>query len=66
MSTTALRLYSASEGVESSPDYKVTVNGQALFVHLARVSAQEENQVWPGHQRPIEQSNLSAFAYCDA
>lgn len=48
-----------------SPDYTVTVNGQAVFVHQARVSAHPLNQVWPGYQRPLEQTELAAFASWD-
>jgi hypothetical protein len=43
----------------------VQVNGQPVFVYQARVSAQPINQVWPGYQRPIEQTELAAFAMWD-
>ena len=45
-----------------STDYAVAVNGGPVFVHQARVSAQPFNQVWPGYQRPLEQTELAAFA----
>jgi len=48
-----------------SPDYRVTVNGRAVFVYRARVSAQPINQIWPGYQRPLEQTELAAFATWD-
>ena len=53
--------------VEETPsaDYTVTVNGQPVFVHQARVSAQPINQVWPGYQRPLEQTEMAAFATWD-
>ncbi len=53
--------------VEEVPslDYTVTVNGQAVFVHQARVSAHPFNQVWSGYQRPLEQTELAAFASWD-
>jgi hypothetical protein len=48
-----------------SPDYTVTINGQPVFVHTARVSAHPMNQTWPGYQRPLEQTELAAFATWD-
>ncbi len=50
--------------VEEQPclDYKLTVNGQPVFTHRARVSAQPVNQVWPGYQRPLEQTEIASFA----
>jgi hypothetical protein len=48
-----------------SPDYTVTVNGQPVFTYSARVSAQPINQVWPGYQRPLEQTERAAFASWD-
>lgn len=50
-----------SEEVPSA-EYTVRVDGRPVFVHQARVSAQPFNQVWPGYQRPIEQTELAAFA----
>ncbi|MFZ4394755.1 MAG: glycosyl hydrolase family 28 protein [Kiritimatiellia bacterium] len=49
----------------ASPDYTVAINGQPVFVHQARVSAQPINQVWPGYQRPLEQTEIAAFAAWD-
>ncbi|MDA1085487.1 MAG: glycosyl hydrolase family 28 protein [Verrucomicrobia bacterium] len=53
--------------VEETPsaDYTLAVNAQPVFVHQARVSAQPINQVWPGYQRPLEQTELAAFATWD-
>jgi hypothetical protein len=48
-----------------SPDYTVAINGQRVFVHQARVSAQPINQVWQGYQRPLEQTEMAAFATWD-
>lgn len=41
--------------------YTVHVNGKACTVCACRVSAMPFNRVWPGHQRPAEQSEQAAF-----
>ena len=44
-------------------DYTLRVNGQAVPVYVCRVSAMPFNQVWPGYQRPLDQTELAGFAY---
>jgi len=39
------------------------VNGKPVDVYQCRVSKFPFNQVWPGYQRPIEQTELAGFAY---
>lgn len=53
--------------VEEEPydEYAVTLNGQPAFVHRARVSAHPLNQVWPGYQRPLEQTEIAGFVTWD-
>lgn len=46
---------------ELSEDYNVTVNGEECFVHSCRVSAIPFNTIWPGHQRPKNQTELASF-----
>ena len=46
---------------ELSKDYTVTVNGEDCFVHSCRVSAIPFNTIWPGHQRPKDQTELASF-----
>ena len=46
-------------------DFVVTVDGQSVFTHQARVSAQPFNQVWPGYQRPLAQTEIASFASWD-
>ncbi len=42
--------------------FRVSVDGQALEVMDCRVSAQHINQVWPGYQRPENQTETAYFA----
>ncbi|MCE5258494.1 MAG: hypothetical protein LLG44_05460 [Chloroflexi bacterium] len=50
---------------EPNDDYTVLLNGQPAFVHRARVSAFPLNQVWPGYQRPLEQTEIAGFVSWD-
>jgi len=56
---------SAPEGEALSEFYEVSVDGVGAPVYACRVSAEPFNQVWPGYQRPIEQTELAGFAYWD-
>jgi hypothetical protein len=59
-------IYPAPKGEPVSADFSVSVNNKPLFVYQARVSAMPVNQVWPGYQRPLEQTELASFCYFDA
>lgn len=58
-------MYPAPEGEKLSEDFTVTVAGQATPAYVCRVSAIPFNQVWPGYQRPIDQTELASFVYWD-
>ena len=48
-----------------STDFQVQINGQEVPCLTARVSAMPFNRVWPGHERPIEQSEIASFVVFD-
>jgi len=49
----------------ASVDFSVKVNGKPVFVYMARVSAVPLNQIWPGYQRPLDQTEIASFTYWD-
>ena len=51
---------------EASTLYRVKINGRECEVHRARVSAMPFNRTWPGHQRPLEQTEPAAFVSFEA
>ena len=53
----------APAGEKLYDGYTLRVNGQAVPVYFCRVSAMPFNQVWPGYQRPLDQTELAGFAY---
>lgn len=53
------------QGEIPSEDFTLKVNGKDVFVYQARVSAYPINQVWPGYQRPVGQTELASFASFD-
>ena len=52
-------------GYPLSALYTVIANGKNVPVRWCRVSAVPLNQVWPGYQRPIDQTEEAAFAAFD-
>ena len=58
-------LYNAPDGEKKSGDFEMFVNDKPVFVYQARVSKYPANQIWPGYQRPLNQTELASFAYFD-
>jgi hypothetical protein len=61
----AIVSWPAPAGETLSEDYQLKANGQPVPVHACRVSAVPFNQVWPGYQRPLDQTELAGFACWD-
>ncbi len=47
--------------VPISKDYRFFVNGQEVSVYTCRISAYPFNTCWPGHQRPVNQSEIVSY-----
>ena len=45
----------------TNSDYEVQINGQPCAVRACRVSAMPFNRIWPGHQRPLDQTELASY-----
>ncbi len=58
-------LYPAPETELKSNDFEMLVDGKPAFVYQARVSRLPVNQIWPGYQRPLSQTEIASFAYFD-
>jgi hypothetical protein len=51
------------EGEALCSAYSLRIGGKDVPVYACRVSAVPFNQVWPGYQRPQEQTEIAGFAY---
>lgn len=58
-------LYSAPEQERKSDDFAMWVDNKPVFVYQARVSKYPINQIWPGYQRPLNQTEIASFTYFD-
>jgi len=57
--------YDAPGQEKKSDDFEMFVNNKPVFVYQARVSKYPINQIWPGYQRPLNQTEIASFAYFD-
>ncbi len=58
-------LYDAPGQEQKSDNFEMLVDGKPVFVYQARVSRLPVNQIWPGYQRPLNQTEIASFAYFD-
>ncbi|MBQ6248359.1 MAG: hypothetical protein IJK04_15920, partial [Kiritimatiellae bacterium] len=49
-----------------SNDYAVSLNGRPVEVRACRESRIPFNRVWPGRQRPLDQTERAAYIACEA
>lgn len=61
-----LKIYPIPKTLTASPAFTVTINGKAAECYSARVSRIPFNRVWPGFQRPAEQTELASLLTFDA
>ena len=54
-----------NDGSCEKTDYNVTVDGRSIKCRRCRDSKIPFNTVWPGHQRPIEQTEVDSFISFD-
>ena len=55
------RIYPVTHSPIACDDYSVKVNGKAVELNTARVSAVPFNRRWPGHQRSVDQTEVIEF-----
>lgn len=60
------RIGRVPDGEEVFGKYSVTVNGEKAALHCARVSKEPYNTVWPGRQRPLDQTEIASFLRVEA
>ena len=60
-----LKIYPIPEGVKKCDHFAVKVNGQVAETYSCIVSAIPFNRLWPGYQRPLDQTEEASFIYFD-
>ena len=54
------------EGEPRFEGYEIRVNDRPVSAHRARVSSMPYNTVWPGRQRPLDQTEIAPFLMIEA
>lgn len=57
--------YDPPKSEKKSNDFEMFVNNKPVFVYKATVSKFPVNQIWPGYQRPKDQTESASFVYFD-
>ena len=57
--------YDPPKSEKISNDFEMFVNNKPVFVYKATVSKFPVNQIWPGYQRPKDQTESASFVYFD-
>lgn len=56
-----LRIHHPPEGEATASNFSVQLNGEETLPWFCRVSAMPYNTVWPGYQRPLDQTETASF-----
>lgn len=56
-----LRIHHLPEGEQAVSDFRVRLDGEETQPWFCRVSAMQYNTVWPGCQRPLDQTEVASF-----
>ena len=56
-----LKTYRVPEGAPEFDSLVMKINGKHVPIHAARVSKHPFNRVWPGKQRPLDQTEICGF-----
>ncbi len=61
-----LKIHSVPNGEKINTRYSININGVPAEAYDCRVSAMPFNREWPGHQRPLDQTEDAAFISFEA
>ncbi len=61
-----IRVHELPAGEATRGDFQVSIEGRTVTPYFARVSAMPYNTVWPGCQRPLDQTEEASFVSFEA